>query len=152
MNQWEPLGEIRGPGVMWSSQITDHKLLRADKEQASGMIAFERTHTSKRSILSLHSKNRWPTNIGGTLRGCGIPRDPEAPRYTGKSPPRAVAHICLKSISVYMFIDKLRFLWNVMGSEFIATSEREDQKEPWLALIDICTGTITTIKPVFWHA
>lgn len=85
MNQWEPLGEIRDPWVMQSSQITDHKLLRADKEQASGLIAFQRTHTSKWSILSLHSKNMWPTNIGGTLRGYGIPGDPEAPRYTGKS-------------------------------------------------------------------
>lgn len=37
MNQWEPVGEIRGPGVMRSSRITDHKLLRVDKEPASGI-------------------------------------------------------------------------------------------------------------------
>lgn len=92
------------------------------------MIAFQRIHISKWSILGLHSKNMWSTNVGGTLVGCGIPRDPETPIYTGKSSPRTLAHICFKSVSVYMFADKLRFSWNLMGSEFMATSKGEDRQ------------------------
>lgn len=87
------------------------------------MIAFQRTHTSKRSILSLHSKNMWSTNVDGTLV-----RETLRPRDTPERALRELWHTSALSVSVYLFLDKLHFWWNLMGSEFMATSEGENRQ------------------------
>lgn len=115
------------------------------------MIAFKRTHTSKRSILSLHSKNMWSTNVDGTLVGYGI-LETLRPRDT---PERALRELWHTS-ALSSFQSTCSQISCISGGIQWALSLWPHQrgridKVPWLAFINICIGTIKTIKPVFWH-